>query len=107
MGFADVIEDLVVFDNKLFMSHMPIFVEKQLEAEAIVRAKDPNDLSYCLKKYHRIAERFEEYRKDIRLVLHGHLHQNMSSNTDVPHVNVCVDVTDFKPVNLDEILDSI
>lgn len=47
----------------------------------------------------------EGHFRDGEFNLHGHIHQRILS--DPRYMNVCVEVTDYKPINLDQILEFI
>lgn len=65
-----------------------------------------DDLGFVVSHIPLHHEQIFNHRKNFQMKqVHGHVHQNSLDNP--LYVNVCVEVTDYKPVHMDEIIKKV
>ncbi len=83
-----------------------IFLAKSGWFEKIVLDRRFDEFGFIMEhKPGRLDQAFNHRQQKQMKIVHGHVHQN--SIDDPNYINICVEVVNYTPVHLDEIIDRI
>lgn len=102
MGFTSV-DDFVVVED-LFICHYPLFNEQQLENNMQSR-KHVVSCELIKKFFEHYKESFTQFQtiSGVKHIVHGHIHNIHFIESTIKHINVGVDVREFKPMSINDV----